>query len=131
MGKRSSMQAGKKTRPAIPREVQRKLLLECGYECSIPRCSITQALEFHHINGDSSDSREENLLVLCAVHHAMAGGAKPKIDRKACEQLKKTIVQLSIPFVFDKEELSRQYDGELVQAVASSDPEIHQLVESM
>ncbi|MDY6917630.1 MAG: TetR/AcrR family transcriptional regulator, partial [Chloroflexota bacterium] len=31
--------------------------------------------------------------------------------------------------VFDKEELSRQYDGELVQAVASSDPEIQQLAE--
>lgn len=33
--------------------------------------------------------------------------------------------------IFDKTELSRQYEGELIQAVASSDPEIRNLVESL
>ena len=33
--------------------------------------------------------------------------------------------------IFDKTELSRQYEGELVQAVASNDPEVHQFVDSL
>ena len=33
--------------------------------------------------------------------------------------------------IFDKTELSRQYEGELIQAVASNDPELQELVESI
>jgi hypothetical protein len=33
--------------------------------------------------------------------------------------------------IFDKTELSRQYEGELIQAVASNDPEVSQLVDSL
>ena len=33
--------------------------------------------------------------------------------------------------IFDKTELSRQYEGELIQAVASNDPEIQEFVESI
>ncbi len=95
-----------KKRAAIPRPVQRKLMLECGYACSVPRCGATHGLEFHHINADPGDNREENLLVLCANHHSMVGAPNTKLDRKACELLKKTIAELQIPRVTDRSALA-------------------------
>ena len=36
-------------------------------ECSV--CGTKEKLELHHINGDSSDNRLENLQILCIKHH--------------------------------------------------------------
>jgi hypothetical protein len=110
MNNDSTREATMKKRVSIPAEVQRKLLLECGFKCSIPLCQNTQALEFHHINGDPGDNSEDNLLVLCASHHAVVHAPGSKLDRKACELLKQTITKLSISLTADKRELRRIWE---------------------
>ena len=78
-----------KERIAIPKKTQRKLLVECGHKCSVHLCDEKTALEFHHINGNPSDNRESNLIVLCANHHTLA--ENDKIDRKALADYKKRL----------------------------------------
>jgi hypothetical protein len=78
-------------RATIPKDTKRKLLLECGLKCSIACCAATQALEFHHINGDRCDNHEENILVLCAVHHSLAHDQRSPLDRKTCRMLRQAI----------------------------------------
>jgi len=62
--------------------------------CSMPHCSSDSALEFHHIDGDSSNNDSENLLVLCSNHHAAC--TKGRIDAHSCRQIKKTFVKREI-----------------------------------
>lgn len=40
------------------------------YKCEIEGCEYCQNLELHHINGDPTDNRIENLQILCPNHHA-------------------------------------------------------------
>ena len=76
-----------KTRTNIPTDVKRMVLVECGFKCSVPRCSVQwPTLQFHHINGDPSDHSLNNILVLCPTHHQMA--TSKQIDRKHCKMLK-------------------------------------------
>jgi len=83
----------------IPRPTKRRLLVECGHKCSIPNCPEKSNLQFHHINSDPLDNRDENLLVLCPNHHAMASISE--IDRKACslykEGLSRRMISKPIP----------------------------------
>jgi hypothetical protein len=81
----------RKKRIAIPREIERKLLVESGHKCSVSRCNESHSLEIHHINGDPSDNRESNLIVLCPNHHALAESGK--IDRKALVAYKQRLGQ--------------------------------------
>lgn len=82
----------RKARIAIPRETERKLLVESGHKCSVPFCNESHTLEIHHINGDPIDNRESNLIVFCRNHHAMAHSGK--IDRKECESYKERLKQI-------------------------------------
>lgn len=59
-------------RHAIPAELKDKLLVECGYKCSVPNCNVAQSLEFHHVDSDPSNNQKNNIVVLCAVHHHQA-----------------------------------------------------------
>lgn len=81
-----------KRRKILPKHLQEELLIECGYKCSVPRCNITDSLEFHHINGKPSDNRKDNVVVLCAVHHHQAD--IKKISKKACSIMKKMLPSL-------------------------------------
>ena len=82
----------RKERTAIPKETERKLLVESGHKCSVPFCNESHTLEIHHINGDPSDNRESNLIVFCRNHHGMA--ESDKIDRKECESYKERLKQI-------------------------------------
>ncbi len=81
-----------KKRKAIPKEIQLQLLTHCGYKCSVPRCDVTESLEFHHINKNLNDNRNENLIVLCAVHHHIADIGK--ISANACRTMKQMLPNL-------------------------------------
>ena len=78
-----------KQRVPIPEETQRKLLVDCGHRCSVTQCNESFSLTFHHINGDPSDNRESNIIVLCHNHHDMAD--RGKIDRKECTSYKERL----------------------------------------
>jgi hypothetical protein len=81
-----------KKRVAVSKKIQLQLLATCGYKCSVPRCSVTESLEFHHINRNPKDNRSENLIVFCAVHHHLADTGK--ISAKACRIMKQMLPNL-------------------------------------
>ena len=59
--------------------IRRYLLEKTNYTCEIPGCGCNfinpytnlSILQIHHIDGDATNNREENLQVLCPNHHAM------------------------------------------------------------
>ncbi len=60
-------------RPPIPAALERQVMIDAGWRCSIPGCSTNAALEIDHIV-DWAKRRVheyENLIVLCPTHHAM------------------------------------------------------------
>jgi hypothetical protein len=81
-----------KERKPISSEIQRLLLVQCGYKCSVPRCDTTDSLEFHHINKKPNDNRKENVIILCAVHHHQADIGR--ISAKDCEFIKQTLPKI-------------------------------------
>jgi hypothetical protein len=82
-----------KIRVPIPTEIERKLLVESGHKCSVPLCNESFSLSFHHINGDPSDNRQSNIIVLCRNHHDKAD--RGKIDRKECVSYKERLKQIN------------------------------------
>lgn len=70
------------TRPAIPVEIQRAVLVECGHRCAIPRCNQTE-LDFHHIVPWVECKKHEysNLIALCPTCHRRAHNKD--IDRRS------------------------------------------------
>lgn len=94
-----------KTRVPIPKETQRKLLVECGHKCSVPLCNESFSLSFHHINGDPSDNEMSNIIVLCRNHHEMAD--RGRIDRKECLSYKERLKQIK-PEETLKEKVERE-----------------------
>lgn len=56
-------------RKQIPKAVRSEVLLANRHLCCVCQKG---SLQIHHINGDNSDNRTENLAVLCVTHHDMA-----------------------------------------------------------
>ena len=106
-----------KERVPIPVEVRRKLFVTCGHRCSVPFCKEKNNLIIHHINSDPSDNREENLIVLCRNHHAMAD--KGEIDRKECIEYKN---RLKIMYKKDEEILSLKEQVNIEGIDVEADP---------
>lgn len=54
------------------------------YKCENPECGLTEwlgkpiPLELHHINGDNTDNRLENLILLCPNCHALTDTYRAK-----------------------------------------------------
>lgn len=70
------------TRPPIPAELKRKILVESGHRCAIPTCRHIE-IDIHHIIPweTCKEHKYENLIALCPNCHRMAHAEK--IDRKA------------------------------------------------
>jgi hypothetical protein len=95
----------KEQRETIPAITRRQLLLESGYKCSIPTCSIQMpTLQFHHIDENPSNSIKENLLILCPTHHQMV--TSNVIDKKSCILLKEMLTKFE-PFRISERQESK------------------------
>ncbi len=70
-------------RPPIPKELQRRLLVEASHRCAIPRCQYNRT-EFAHIIPweQVKEHKFENLIVLCPNCHNLYDKDK-RIDRKS------------------------------------------------
>lgn len=79
------------TRPAIPMEIQRAVLIEAGHKCAIPACRHPR-VEIHHIIPWAKCKKHEyqNLIALCPNCHARAHDGE--IDRKSLLRYKSALV---------------------------------------
>jgi hypothetical protein len=80
----SGEEQARRIRAHIPSEVSRRIEKRARGVCEHldpDRCRWKDGLEFHHIDGDSSNSRYSNLILLCRNHHNRAksgGGGRKK-----------------------------------------------------
>ena len=76
------------TRPPIPAELERMVLIESGHSCAIPSCKQTP-VEICHIEPWSKvkEHKFENLIALCPTHHSRYDNTK-EIDRKSMQKYK-------------------------------------------
>jgi 5-methylcytosine-specific restriction endonuclease McrA len=95
------------SRPAIPADLKRRLLVEAGHRCGIPRCEATQ-VDIHHIEPWEICKKHEyeNLIVLCPNCHRRAH--KGEIDRKSLSLYKALLSSIWN----DRDEISRKIVNE-------------------
>lgn len=84
------------TRPPIPTELRRRVLVEAGHRCAIPTCRHIE-VDVHHITPWSACQchEYENLIALCPNCHRRAD--RGDIDRKALRRYK-----TNLRFLHDK-----------------------------
>lgn len=80
------------SRPAIPAEIRRAVLVEAGHRCAIPRCGQTE-LDVHHIIPWETCQTHEysNLIALCPICHRRAHNGE--IDRKSLQLYKESLAK--------------------------------------
>lgn len=81
-------------RPALPKELERRVLVEAGHRCAIPTCHQTP-IEIAHIEPyrDVKEHSFDNLIALCPNCHTRYDTGK--IDRKAMQQYKANLCILN------------------------------------
>jgi hypothetical protein len=80
------------SRPTIPAEIRRAVLVESGHRCAIPRCGQTE-LDIHHIIPWETSQKHEysNLIALCPVCHRRAHNGE--IDRRSLSIYKESLAK--------------------------------------
>jgi hypothetical protein len=82
------------TRPPIPSELKRRILVEAGHRCAIPTCRHPTTEIAHIIPWDKVKKHEyENLIALCPNCHARAD--RGEIDRKSLRIYKRILQRLT------------------------------------
>jgi HNH endonuclease/Protein of unknown function (DUF3298) len=83
------------SRPAIPSDLKRRILVEAGHRCSIPACGATQ-IDIHHIEPWEKCKKHEyeNLIALCPNCHRRVHNNE--IDRKSLSYYKARLASLWI-----------------------------------
>jgi predicted restriction endonuclease len=72
------------TRPAIPRPLERDVLMEAGHRCAIPTCHQWPVEIAHIIPWDQVKEHSfDNLIALCPTCHSRFD--KGEIDRRAMQ----------------------------------------------
>ena len=84
------------TRPPIPADIRRRVLVEAGHRCAIPACRHIE-VDVHHIVPWAKCKTHEykNLIALCPNCHRLAG--RGKIDRKSLR-----LYKVNLRFSHDK-----------------------------
>jgi hypothetical protein len=82
-----------KKRITVPLQIMKQLMGECFGKCSVPNCYVTTNLEIHHIDGDPSNNKSANLIVLCPNHHSDAD--KGIISINQCRRYKRMLPNIS------------------------------------
>jgi hypothetical protein len=81
-------------RPAIPRRLEREVLIEAGHRCAIPACRQTPVEIAHIIPWATVKMHSfENLIALCPTCHTRYDGKE--IDRKSMLQYKANLSLLN------------------------------------
>lgn len=78
------------SRPSIPADIKRRVLVEAGHRCAIPTCRHIE-VEIHHIIpwATCQEHKYPNLIALCPnCHHRADQG---KIDRKSLHLYKSNL----------------------------------------
>ncbi|SFM34287.1 HNH endonuclease [Nitrosomonas communis] len=85
------------SRPPIPSELKRAVLVEVGHRCAIPRCGQTE-IDIHHIVPWETCKKHEyeNLIALCPICHRRAH--KDEIDRKSLKEYKARLIQEAMKY---------------------------------
>ena len=95
------------TRPSIPEEIRRRVLVEAGHRCAIPTCRHIE-VDVHHIIpwAKCREHNYENLIALCPNCHRRAD--RGDIDRKSLRLYKSNLrfahdkfSQLELDVLFD------------------------------
>lgn len=84
-----------KKRTHIPNKVSRQIKVEAGHQCAVWRCKRTSHLDRHHIDGNPSNHDQNNLILLCKHHHALADSGE--ITRLELKEYKAKLEEMLIP----------------------------------
>ena len=84
------------SRPPIPADIRRRVLVEAGHRCAIPTCRYIE-VDIHHIIPWAQCQAHEydNLIALCPNCHRRADASE--IDRKALR-----LYKVNLRFIHDK-----------------------------
>lgn len=97
-------------RQSIPKELERKVLVEAGHRCAIPSCRQTTT-DIHHIvpYAKVKEHKFENLIVLCCNCHRRC--LTGEIDRKALQMYKQNLGIINSRYIeIEKRLLDQFYD---------------------
>jgi HNH endonuclease len=82
------------TRPALPRPLERQVLVEAGHRCALPTCrSVPVEIAHIHPRAKGGDDTFENLIALCPTCHTRYDNGD--IDRLAMGQYKANLTLLN------------------------------------
>ncbi|MET8621681.1 MULTISPECIES: HNH endonuclease [Streptomyces] len=87
-------------RPAIPAELERRVLVEAGHRCAIPTCR-QHPVDIEHIDDWARVKKHEfeNLIALCPTCHRRKGNRPGQIDRKSLRQYKANLLLLNNRYI--------------------------------
>ena len=90
-------------RPKIPADIERRVLVESGHRCAVPRCRHIE-VEIHHIEPwDKCQKHEyENLIALCPNCHSRADRWETSQDRLGIDRKSLRIYKSKLRNVHDK-----------------------------
>jgi len=105
-------------RKQYSKEIEARLLVESKNTCNI--CWIENDVQIHHINEDSSDSSEDNLIVLGVQCHSKVHSSKRLAKNYSPETLrlyKATWIDLVKKYPFENNYINEKNDIKIIQSI--------------
>lgn len=105
-------------RKKYSKEIEARLLVESKHTCNI--CWRNKHVQIHHINENSNDSSEENLIVVCLDCHSEIHSNKRLVKNYSPETLrlyKTTWTDLVKKYPFEREYINEKNDIKIIQFI--------------